>query len=634
MPTHDSQPEPASDSSGEVRSDWVARFRTPHLLTVRPVVGAPDTALVVENQVDGARGRIWRACPEHESSSWPDELPFELGFDALLSRDAEWVVNLDDGGGSEVGHLVAQPIDGGDAIDLTPGRQPYVVRGMEFSADGSVFLATVVDAAGFHLLAIPADPWGEPSTIWSSQSEGWYGRISADGSHASIDSTDHNPGWRRTAVTVVEVATGAIVGVINDLPDGPVRAVRFSPVNGDQRLLLSTERTGFARPAIWSPRTGERVDFDLPEFAGELLPLDWAPEHARILVVQVEDGIQRLLTVDTDTGVAEVTREGTGSYANPDVAAEITYYSQSYLGTEGQVFAFEQAWDRPPALVEVPRAGCTREAIPAPSVPRGHPLRSEMVISADGTPVQLWWAIPDGPVRGTVLAVHGGPNLVTADVYSPSAQAWLAEGYAYASLNYRGSVTFGRDFREGFWTGNGDREIADIDAAIRRLRELGVASPETTFITGPSYGGHLTLLALGRLPDLFAGGFAVVAMADWAAAFTDDDMNWALKPVWQKVLSNTGLSFEEAVTKLSAITYVADVRGSVWLFQGKLDTRTPPAQAQHYADRLREAGGDVLIEWFDAGHSPDGLAGEEHAQRRMLALAGLALNGERWAEQV
>lgn len=613
--------------------DWVARFRTPHLLTVRPVAGDPDTALMVENQVDAARGCIWRAHPQGDQAQRSAQLPFELGFDALLTRDGEWVINLDDAGGSEVGHLSAHPVAGGVAIDLTPDRPAYVVRGMELSADGSTFLATVVDDDGFHLLVIPTAPWGEPTTVWSSPWEGWYGRISADGAYASVDSTDHNPGVRRTAVTIVEVATGATVAVCDDLPAGPVRAVRFSPTPGDQRVLLSTERSGFARPAIWSPLTGERIDFDLADLAGELLPLDWAPQRQRILLVQIDDGIHRLLTLDTETGVATVVREGTGSYANPDVAAEITYYSQSYLGSGGQVLAFEQAWHRPPSLVEIRDDGGADAAIPAPDVPVGTPLRSEMVTSEDGTRVQLWWAIPDGDVRGTVLGVHGGPNLVTADVYSPHAQAWLAEGYAYASLNYRGSVTFGREFREGFWRGHGDREIADIRAAIMRLRELGVADPESTFITGASYGGHLTLLSLGRLPEMFAGGFAIVAMADWRAAFEDETMNAALQPVWRNVFANSEGGFDEAVRKMSSTTYVDDVRGSAWLFQGARDTRTPPKQAQLYADRLREAGGDVVIEWFDAGHSPDGLVGEEQAQLRMLELASRTLRGERWDAQ-
>ena len=618
--------------TGAVGAEWTAHFRTPHLMTVRPAPGDPDTALVVEVQREDARGRIWRSRPQHGEATWSEELPFPVGYSTLPTPDGEWVVVLEDDGGSEVGGLVARSIDARERVEITPGREPYVVRGIEFAADGSQFLITAVDDDGFHLLAAPAAPWGPAREIWQSEHEGWYGRASADGTLASIDSTDHNPGWRRTAVTVIDVASGEVVAVANDLPAGPIRAVKFSPVPGDQRILVNTERSGFARPAIWSPLTGARTDFDLPELMGDVLPLDWAPAQHRVLLLHIEDGVQRLLLLDTATGIVTVLREGHGSYATPDVAAEHAYYTQSYFGGDGRVLSLEQAWDRPPSLVDIALDGEVRTAIEPAIVPEGLGFTSEMVTSADGTRVQLWSAIPDGDVQGTILIVHGGPNLVTSDAYSPDAQAWLAEGYAVAAVNFRGSVLFGRDFREGFWDGNGDREIADIRAAIERLRELGVADPASTFITGPSYGGHLTLLSLGRLPELFAGGFAFVAMADWAAAFAE--MNAALRPVWERVLGNRGLSFEEACIKLSAITYTREVTGSAWLCQGARDTRTPPTQAQNYADRLRADGGDVLLEWFDAGHEPDGLAGEEVWQHRMLELAARTQRGERWSTAV
>ena len=62
-----------------------------------------------------------------------------------------------------------------------------------------------------------------------------------------------------------------------------------------------------------------------------------------------------------------------------------------------------------------------------------------MLASRDGTAVQLWWAAPPGRAVGTVLEVHGGPYLVTTDHYSPEAQAWLAEGFAWAAPELPGA---------------------------------------------------------------------------------------------------------------------------------------------------------------------------------------------------
>ena len=593
------------------------RFAVPYLLTVRPAVGPVDIALVVENHPDGARGRVWRA-PDA-----PGELlPFDVSMGAIVTSDGRWIVDLDDGGGSEVGGLVATSIDGSERVELTPGREPYVLRGLTMSFDGSALVATVVDEEGFHVLAIPAAPWGEPRIVYSNPVEAWFGWPSADASLVSIDTTAHNPGIRRPLLTVVDGVTGDTVATLDDLPAGPVRAVRFSSVTGDDRLLLNTERSGFSRPAVWNVRTGERQDFDLPDLAGEVIALDWNVPDGRILALHVDGGIHRLLEVDESGGAVRLLREG-GSFAEPDVANLHPFYWTSYYAPDGAVRALRSSWDVPLHVTEIAADGTETTLIAPAAVPPGQPLASTLVESADGTRVQLWSGRPAGrEPLGTVLEIHGGPNLVTVDHYNPSAQAWIDAGFAYASLNYRGSVTFGRAFREGFWNVGGDREIDDVAAAIAWLRGQGLADPASTFVTGASYGGHMTLLSVGRLPELFAGGLAHVAVADWSV--TIEAMNPAVRTVWSSWVP------PELVERFSAISYLDDVTASVWVNQGSIDTRTPVIGVQGYVDRLRARGGDSVLEIFEGGHEPTGLNGALHDQRRMQELALRTLAGERW----
>jgi dipeptidyl aminopeptidase/acylaminoacyl peptidase len=129
---------------------------------------------------------------------------------------------------------------------------------------------------------------------------------------------------------------------------------------------------------------------------------------------------------------------------------------------------------------------------------------------------------------------------------------------------------------------------------------------------------------MGRLPDLFAGGLAHVAVADWSAAIAA--MNPAVRTVWSSWVP------PRMVERFSAITYLDEVRASVWINQGSVDTRTPIIGVQRFVDGLAARGGDIVMDVFEGGHEPTGLALLEHDQRRMTDLALRAIAGERWAD--
>ena len=92
------------------------------------------------------------------------------------------------------------------------------------------------------------------------------------------------------------------------------------------------------------------------------------------------------------------------------------------------------------------------------------------------------------------------------DAFSAQSQAWLDHCFAFLTINYRGSTTFGREFQEQIWGDLGHWEVGDVVAAREWLVREGIAEPGRIFLTGRAYGGYLTLQALGKAPDLWAGG--------------------------------------------------------------------------------------------------------------------------------
>ncbi len=161
---------------------------------------------------------------------------------------------------------------------------------------------------------------------------------------------------------------------------------------------------------------------------------------------------------------------------------------------------------------------------PQPAPPPSRPWHSVTYDVEGGQPIQAWLSLPEGEGPfPTVIETHGGPEAATMESFSPRGQVWTDHGYAYFSINYRGSTTFGREFKESIWGHPGELEVRDIVAGRQWLVERGIAIPDQVFLTGWSYGGFLTLHGLGTAPGLWAGGMAGIAVADWVSEYEDEN---------------------------------------------------------------------------------------------------------------
>jgi dipeptidyl aminopeptidase/acylaminoacyl peptidase len=225
--------------------------------------------------------------------------------------------------------------------------------------------------------------------------------------------------------------------------------------------------------------------------------------------------------------------------------------------------------------------------------------------STDGTSIQAWLVTPEGEGPfPTMLHVHGGPESVTTERYAPSIASWVDHGYAVASLNYRGSVSFGREYQQAIWGDFGHWEVEDLAATADWLVREGIAGPRGIVLTGGSYGGYLTLLGLGRRPDLWAGGVAYVAVADWTKMYEESAAT--LRAYEEQIFGGPPDAEPDLYRRASPITYVADLDAPLLVFQGSNDTRCPPGQFIAYEQAARAAGKAIEVEWFDAGHiGPD-----------------------------
>jgi dipeptidyl aminopeptidase/acylaminoacyl peptidase len=92
----------------------------------------------------------------------------------------------------------------------------------------------------------------------------------------------------------------------------------------------------------------------------------------------------------------------------------------------------------------------------------------------------------------TLLRIHGGPNGQDAHSFNFERQLFAANGYVVVVVNYRGSSGRGEKYQVAISADWGNKEVADLQAAMDHVVAIGVADPDRLGVGGWSYGGILT----------------------------------------------------------------------------------------------------------------------------------------------
>jgi dipeptidyl-peptidase-4 len=140
--------------------------------------------------------------------------------------------------------------------------------------------------------------------------------------------------------------------------------------------------------------------------------------------------------------------------------------------------------------------------------PDGFNLPATLTLPTDFDPAKRY------PV---VINVYGGPNAGTvSDGWRGTSGQWLAsEGVIQVAVDHRGSGHFGKEGAALMHRNLGKWEINDYGEAAKWLRAKPFVDSTKICITGGSYGGYTTCMALTAGADLFTHGIALFSVTDW-----------------------------------------------------------------------------------------------------------------------
>ena len=493
-------------------------------------------------------------------------------LEAAISPDGASIVYLLDTTGSEFGHLHRAPFEGGASVDLTPDEDEYLAY--EIRVGDEVVTAVIGFQTSQRFLCIRDGH----ATTWNQEALALAAVISED----------------EERIAIGEPMDGMIGRtVVRSLVDGSEidRLDRSVPwVAHGAAFAVGVHRDGWLRPAIWTPGgTVEPIDVDVP---GDVEPVDWSEDGRTILLFQRHRSVGGLFLFDVDSRAVTSlpTAEGTTSqWHRPELH-------------DGIATAIWSDPTTPWTAVELDGSGMRKLLqVSAHDTYPGPEWREVTFPSTGGATVQGWLMTPpgDGPWP-TILYSHGGPTSVASPAFSPMCQAWVDNGYALLSVNYRGSTTFGDAYREALTGDAGGVDVDDMVAGHRWLIEAGIARPDLVILNGYSYGGYLTLQSMGIHPDLWAAGIAGAPVTDWI--LSGEDQNVSLSAYDVALFGLDTPEVHELKVRASPRTHIANFAAPVLITTGEADTRTPLRPIQMFVDEMQAAGKEVTLDLVRGGH--------------------------------
>lgn len=598
---------------------WKRRYRAAAIVNAQVARGNPARGLVTSTQSGQYQLYAWELGTGvlRQLTHTPEGVPA-----GTISHDGRYVYFLRDEGGNEMGHLVRMGWEGEEAQDLTPDIPPYSALGVSMDRGGRLLGTVISDASGFHLVKLPLNGTGvgRPTEVHHSTKIMFGPSFSHGGEVAVVASTERSS-FQHNGLVAIETASGKVIRELWE-ENSSLGASGFSPLPGDFRLLATSTETGYTRPFFWDPLSGERSNFSLDGLDGDVSPMDWSSDGRVILLSESRSSVQRLALFDTKMHSVKRLDHPAGFYGlGPPFAAGLTL-------SNGEILAIWQDSTHPTQLVALDSltGRKTRTVLSAGDVPAGHPWKSVTFSSTDGETIQGWLAIPDGDGPfPTILHTHGGPETQTVEYFIPYSQAWLDHGFAWLAINYRGSTGFGRAFREKIWGNLGHFEVEDMVGARNWLVEQGIARPDQILLHGWSYGGYLTLLAMTKYPELWAGGLAGTATVDWAAEY--EDLSPAMKGYSVSLMGGTPEQVPDRYSSASVMTGLGKISAPVLIIQGRNDTRTPARPVEVFESKMRALGKPIEVHWYDEGHLGGGVEQEIEHQEIMMRFAYRVLGG-------
>jgi dipeptidyl aminopeptidase/acylaminoacyl peptidase len=595
---------PITDPKSVISSSNSASRPAPidDLYYTKSVFGAawsPDGKQIVFTGDIAGRFNLWKVSA---SGGWPIQLTQsdDRQYLAAWSPDGKWIVYQQDRAGDELWDLYAVPSDGGEIINLT--NTPDVrEENPRWSSDGRIIALSYKTKDGSQYDIALLDWSTRKVRLLTHEQEPGYSWnvVSWSSDDKTIYAGRVNPPFTDADLYRIDVATGKTENLTAH--QGTIRYLGSSLSPDDKTLLLTSDaKGGYMNVALLDVAT-KKITW-ATDSKWETSSGNFSPDGKHYTYTVNEDGVIDAYLAGRSTNEAKKLDlpHGLNAFSgNPNEFApqsDRVIVSHEASNSPGDLWVYNLRSRHADQLTFTAIASLRATPLPPSQIVHYKSFDGKIITALLWVPFNLK---RDGSTPAIVLP-HGGPTGQMVDYWNTDVAALASRGYICIAPNPRGSTGYGLDFQKANFQDLGGGDLKDEIAGVDFLKATGYVDPKKIGIFGGSYGGFMTLMAIGKTPDVWAAAVDEYGIINWSSMLksSDPSLNEYLKALLGDPEKNRKVYEDD-----SPITYIRSEKSPLLVLQGDNDPRVPKEEAQQVVDILKKEGRTVDVHYYpNEGH--------------------------------
>ncbi|HET9742704.1 MAG TPA: S9 family peptidase [Terriglobales bacterium] len=519
---------------------------------------------------------------------------------AAWSPDGKSIVYAQDKGGNEIWDLYVVQASGGEPQDLT-NTDTIAENNPLWSPDGSRIAVTYKPKQS-PIRDIAILDWNTKQvrnlTNEKEQDKTW-GAVAWTHDGKQILATRGNDSFTDSDVYLVDVDSGKTENLTTHSGTQLNQPADISP-DGKLVLMSSNRDGGYFKVGLLD--VGSKKIRWVTDSKWETSPEHFSPDGKSFGYSIDQDGRTEAFLANTATGQAHKIQmpEGlTGFSGNPTPFSpdgKKLLMSHQSSRRPGDLWSYTITTAKPVQLTH-----SANPSVVASSLPQSQLVHYK---SFDGTMISAFVWVPfnlkrDGKNAAIVLP-HGGPTGQTVDSFNRQAAALATHGYICIAPNVRGSTGYGQKFQEMNVKDLGGGDLQDEVYGVKFLEATGYADSKKIGITGGSYGGYMTLMAIGKTPNVWSAAVEEYGIINWLTMLQHED---AFLQQYERGLLGDPEKDKKIYEQDSPLAYIRQEKAPLLVLQGENDPRVPKEEAEQVVDILKKEGRTVDVHYYpNEGH--------------------------------